>query len=57
MGRVLSLSPVRDTMDRQQAECRFVANEICAFENQNVDFVLEKSEGNLLQKLLGGSGM
>ena len=53
-GQIRSLSPVRDTLERQEALCRFKPTEIKSVENQTVDFKIVRSSGNLLQKMLGG---
>ena len=53
-GQIRSLSPVRDTLERQEALCRFKPTEIKSVENQTVDFNIVRSSGNLLQKMLGG---
>ena len=53
-GQIRDLSPVRDTLERQEALCRFRVTEIKSVENQTVDFQIARSSGNLLQKMLGG---
>ena len=53
-GQIRSLSYVRDTLERQEAICRFKVTEIKSVENQMVDFQIVRSSGNLLQKMLGG---
>ena len=53
-GQIRDLSPVRDTLERQKAICRFKATEIKSVENQTVDFQITRTSGNLLQKMLGG---
>ena len=53
-GQIRDLSPVRDTLVRQKAICRFKVTEIKSVENQTVDFQIVSSSGNLLQKMLGG---
>lgn len=53
-GQIRSLSYVRDTLERQEALCRFKLTEIKSVENQTVDFKIVRSSGNLLQKMLGG---
>lgn len=53
-GQIRNLSPVRDTLVRQEAICRFNVTEIKSVENQTVDFQIVSSSGNLLQKMLGG---
>lgn len=52
-GKIISLSSVRDTLDRQKAICRFNPTEIKAIEYQTVNFQIVLSHGNILQKLLG----
>ena len=53
-GQIRSLSYVRDTLERQEAICRFKVTEIKSVENQTVDFQITRTSGNLLQKMLGG---
>lgn len=53
-GQIQDLSSVRDTLERQEARCRFTSSEIQAVKNQTVDFQIVRSSGNLLQKMLGG---
>lgn len=53
-GQIQALSSVRDTLERQEARCRFTSSEIRAVKNQTVDFQIVRSSGNLLQKMLGG---
>lgn len=53
-GQTRDLSPVRDTLERQKAICRFKSANIKTVENQTVDFRIVLSSGNLLQKMLGG---
>lgn len=53
-GQIQDLSSVRDTLERQEALCRFKVTEIKSVENQTVDFQIVSSSGNLLQKMLGG---
>ena len=53
-GQIRDLSPVRDTLERQKAICRFKVTEIKSVENQTVDFQITRTSGNLLQKMLGG---
>ena len=53
-GQIRDLSPVRDTLERQKAICRFKVTEIKSVENQTVDFQIVSSSGNLLKKMLGG---
>jgi hypothetical protein len=53
IGQVQSLSAIRDTLERQEAHCRFKTSEIQSLENQTVDFLMVQTSGNLLQKLLG----
>ena len=52
-GQIRDQSPVRDTLERQKAICRFKVTEIKSVENQTVDFQIVSSSGNLLQKMLG----
>lgn len=53
-GQIRSLSSVRDTLERQEAKCRFKSTDIKPIENQTVDFQIVCSSGNMLQKMLGG---
>lgn len=53
-GQMRELSSVRDTLERQEARCRFKYSEILSVENQTVDFKIVRTSGNLLQKMLGG---
>ncbi|WP_455096656.1 hypothetical protein [Prevotella koreensis] len=53
-GQIRNLSPIRDTLERQKAFCRFDAADIKFVRNQMVDFQIVCSSGNLLQKMLGG---
>ena len=53
-GQIQDLSSVRDTLERQEALCRFKPSEIKSVENQTVDFQIVHSSGNLLRKMLGG---
>ena len=55
IGRIITLSAIRDTLDRQKAICRFKSNDIKSVENQTVDFNIVDSSSNILQKMLGGS--
>lgn len=52
-GQIQDLSSVRDTLERQDALCRFKSADIKTVENQTVDFQIVSSSGNLLQKMLG----
>lgn len=52
-GQIQDLSSVRDTLERQEALCRFKPSEIKSVENQTVDFQIVHSSGNLLRKMLG----
>lgn len=54
IGRIITLSAIRDTLDRQKAICRFKSNDIKSIENQTVDFNIVDSSSNILQKMLGG---
>lgn len=53
-GQIRDLSPVRDTLERQVASCRFKSADIKSVENQTVDFQINRTSGNLLQKMLDG---
>ena len=55
-GRLMALSSVRDTFERQDAHCRFKTTDIHAMEHQTVDFRIVRSSGNLLQKIFGDLG-
>ena len=52
-GQIQDLSSVRDTLERQEALCRFKSADIKTVENQTVDFEITRTSGNLLQKMLG----
>ncbi|MGG6545657.1 UNVERIFIED_CONTAM: hypothetical protein NY100_09580 [Prevotella sp. 15_C9] len=52
-GQIQDLSSVRDTLERQEALCRFKSADIKTVENQTVDFQITRTSGNLLQKMLG----
>jgi len=54
-GKIQSLSAIRDTLERQEAICRFKSTEIKSVENQTVDFQITRTSGNLLQKMLWGT--
>ncbi|TXJ63082.1 hypothetical protein ETF27_01555 [Prevotella brunnea] len=54
VGQIQDLSSVRDTLERQEALCRFKSADIKTVENQTVDFQITRTSGNLLQKMLGG---
>ncbi|MDU2114388.1 MAG: hypothetical protein E7E95_08175 [Prevotella bivia] len=56
-GQIQELSFVRDTLERQEAYCRFKSSEIQSVQNQTVDFQIVHSSGNLLQKLFGNIGL
>ena len=56
-GQLRDLSTARDTLERQEALCRFKSVDIKSVENQTADFRLVQSSGNLLQKLLGDIGL
>lgn len=51
-GKILWLSSLRDTLERQEALCRFQLNEIILIEHQAVDFFIVESSGTLLQKMI-----
>ena len=53
-GQIQDLSSVRDTLERQEALCRFKVTEVKSVENQTVNFQITRTSGNLLQKMLGG---
>ena len=53
VGQIQDLSSVRDTLERQEALCRFKSADIKTVENQTVDFQITRTSGNLLQKMLG----
>ena len=53
-GQIQDLSSVRDTLEHQEALCRFKSADIKTVENQTVDFQITRTSGNLLQKMLGG---
>lgn len=51
-GKILYLSPIRDTLERQVAICRFSTLSIKAVEKQTVDFRTTQSSRNYLHKML-----
>ena len=53
-GQIQNLSSIRDTLEHQEALCRFKGTEIKSVENQTVDFQIVRTSSNLLQKMLGG---
>ncbi|MCI6279534.1 MAG: hypothetical protein MR609_07080 [Bacteroidales bacterium] len=53
-GQIQNLSSIRDTLERQEALCRFKSADIKTIANQTVDFRIVHSSGNLLQKMFGG---
>ena len=55
-GQLMALSSVRDTLERQEARCRFKTTDIRTMAHQTVDFRIVRSSGNLLQKILGDLG-
>ena len=55
-GQLMALSSVRDTLERQEARCRFKTTDIRAMAHQTVDFRIVRSSGNLLRKILGDLG-
>lgn len=56
-GQALIISPIRDTLDRQEAICHFATQDLSSLAHQTLDFSLVYSQGNLLQKLLGDIGL
>lgn len=56
-GEIQELSSVRDTLERQEALCRFKSEEINTVAKQTVDFQIVRSSGSLLQKMLGDIGL
>lgn len=56
-GKALIISPIRDTLDRQEAICHFATQDLSSLAHQTLDFSLVYSQGNLLQKLLGDIGL
>lgn len=52
-GLLLNVSSIRDTLERQEAQVRFVGTEFQQIENQAVDFKLIQTSGNLLSLVLG----
>lgn len=54
VGQIQNLSSIRDTLERQEALCRFKSADIKTIANQTVDFRIVHSSGNLLQKMFGG---
>lgn len=52
-GLLLHVSSIRDTLERQEAQVRFVGTEFQQIENQAVDFKLIQTSGNILSLVLG----
>ena len=52
-GVLLSVSSVRDTLDRQEAQVRFVKKDLQKIENQTVDFKVSQTSGSILSLILG----
>ena len=50
---ILSVSSVRDTLDRQEAQVRFVKKDLQKIENQTVDFKVSQTSGSILSLILG----
>lgn len=53
-GQILQLSSIMDTLDRQEAICRFRKTEIKQTKHQTLDFHIVHSSGNILKKMFGG---
>ena len=51
-GRVLALSPTRDTLERQESLCLFKTEEIRGLEHQSTDFSLVESSGSILRRFI-----
>ncbi len=51
VGTLNTLSPIRDTLDRQQALCSFVLSDLTPIINQNTDFILTIHSGRVLNHL------
>lgn len=54
-GRIVRLSPTRDTLSRQEAFCCFPAHGITPYIGQTHDFRITIHSGTLLQRMLGKS--
>lgn len=52
-GLLLNISSIRDTLERQEAQVRFVGAELQQLENQAVDFKIIQTSGNFLSLVLG----
>lgn len=52
-GILLNISSIRDTLERQEAQVRFVGTELQQLENQAVDFKIIQTSGNVLSLVLG----
>ncbi len=52
-GLLLNVSSIRDTLERQEAQVRFVGTEFLQIENQAVDFRIIQTSGNILSLVLG----
>lgn len=57
VGQIQKLSSIRDTLERQEALCRFSTMSIKSIENQTVDFQMIQTSGKLLQKMIGDFGL
>lgn len=52
-GLLLNVSSMRDTLERQEAQVRFLQAELKQLENQAVDFQIQQTSGNILTLILG----
>lgn len=52
-GRLLEVTPQRDSLDRHEAIVRFAPSDISTFCNQTVDFRIVESLKSILQKIIG----
>lgn len=52
-GLLLDLSARRDTLERQEARCRFASSDIVSLTNQSADFRIVHTSGSLLRAMLG----
>ncbi len=52
-GELYRISPIRDTLERQEAYCRFYAPNLSLVANKSVDFYATYSSSSLLDEMLG----
>lgn len=52
-GQLMGLSPLRDTLERQEALCRLSVADSHTLEGRSVDFRINVSSGTILSQMLG----